>query len=105
MEWVVYIFENLQGDSSCLALTTSPIASPPHSNRPPPGDDVDPSTQPGHEEVLFDGNLNDILGGTFCDAMEQEKVLEPEDRVEIDLEINNQDWERHGQAEDMVIYD
>ena len=105
MEWVVYIFENLHGDSSCLALTTSSIASPPLSNDPVPGDDVDPSTQPGHEEVLFDGNLNDILGGTLCDAMEQGKVLEPEDRVEIDIEINNQDREGHGQAEDMVIYD
>ena len=76
MEWVVYIFENLHGDSSCLDLTTSLIASPPLSNDPVPGDDVDPSTQPGHEEVLFDGNLNDIPGGTLslCDAMEQGKV-------------------------------
>ena len=87
-----------------MALTTSSIASP-LSNNPPPGDDVDPSTQPGHEEVLFEGNLHDILGGTLCDAMEQGKVLEPEDRVKIDIEINNQDREGHGQAEDMVIYD
>ena len=108
MEWVLYIFENLHGDSSCLALTSSSIASLPLS-KSPPGDDIDPSAQLGpghlpnprpHVEVLFDGNLNDILGGTLGDAIEQGKVLEPEDRVEIDLEINNRDQEQ----QDMVIY-
>ena len=113
MEWVMYIFENLHGDFSCLALTSSSIASLALSNDPPPGDDVDPSAQLGlghlpdpraHEEVLFDGNLNDILGGTLGDAIEQGKVLEPEDRVEIELEINNRDQEGQDKAPDMVIY-
>ena len=109
----MYIFENLHGDSSCLALTSSSIASLALSNDPPPGDDVDPSAQLGlghlpdpraYEEVLFDGNLNDILGGTLGDAIEQGKVLEPEDRVEIELEINNRDQEGQDKAPDMVIY-
>ena len=112
MEWVLYIFKNLHGDSSCLALTSSSIASLPLS-KSPPGDDIDPSAQLGpghlpnprpHVEVLFDGNLNDILGGTLGDAIEQGKVLEPEDRVEIDLEINNRDQEQQDKAPDMVIY-
>ena len=54
--------------------------------------------------LVFDGNLNDILGGTLGDAIEQGKVLEPEDRVEIELEINNGDQEGQDKAPDMVIH-
>ena len=54
--------------------------------------------------MLFDGNLNDILGGTLGDAIEQGKVLEPEDRVEIELDINNRDQEEQTRRQTLVIY-
>ena len=111
MEWVIYIFENLNGDSSCLALSPSPIAPLPLANTPPPGDDNGPSALHGHlprhqdhEEVLFDGSLNDILGGTLRDAVEQGNVLVQEDRVVLDLEIGNQGpADGHDEAHDKVM--
>ena len=110
MEWVLNIFENLNGDSSFLTLSATSIASLPLSNDPPPGDE-EAQHGPGHlpnpqvqERVLFDGNLNDILGGTLRDAMEQGKILERGDRVELDIEIDNQGQEGLDKAQDMVIY-
>ena len=110
MEWVIYIFENLNGDSSCLALSPSPIAPLPLANTPPHGDVNGPSALHGHlplhqdhEEVLFDGNLNDILGGTLRDAVEQGNVLVQEERVVLDLEIGNQGPDGHDEAHDQVM--
>ena len=106
MEWVIYIFENLNGDSSSLALSPSPIAPLTLANTPPPGDDNGPSALHGHSprhQDHDDGNLNDILGGTLRDAVEQGNVLVQEDHVVLDLEIGNQGPDGHDEAHDKVM--
>lgn len=66
MEWLLYMVTNLNGDSSFLTIPAPSIDLLPHSKDPPSGESAGPSDDHGQqvdEEVIFDGNLDDLVGG------------------------------------------
>ena len=95
MEWVLYLVSNLNGDASFLS-----IPPPTNSHLPlledstgvnagaPDHHDQD-HTAKVDEEVIFDGNLDDL---------HQVVVVEQED-----LEVDKQELEKHDELQSMVI--
>ena len=73
MEWVLYMVTNLNGDSSFLTTPAPSIATLPLSKDPPSvesaGNSDDLGKQVG-DEVIFDGNVEDLVGGTLHNNME-----------------------------------
>ena len=73
MEWVLYMVTNLNGDSSFLTIPAPSIATLPLSKDPPSVESADNSDDLGQQvggEVIFDGNLEDLVGGTLHNNME-----------------------------------
>ena len=76
MEWLLYMVTNLNGDSSFFTIPAPSIDSLPLSKDPPSGESARPSDDHGQqvgEEVVFDGNLDDLVGGILHNEMEQVK--------------------------------
>ena len=68
MEWVLYMVTNLNGDSSFLTIPAPSIATLPLSKDPPSVESAGNSDDLGQQvggEVIFDGNLEDLVGGTL----------------------------------------
>ena len=84
MEWVLYLVSNLNGDASFLSI---PAPYPLPLDDPP---DVNAVAQDHHaqvaEEVIFDGNLDDL---------QQVVVVEQDDLAEVEKE--------HAELQTMVI--
>ena len=74
MEWVLYIVTNLNGDSSFLTMPAPSIDLLPLSKDPPSGEQVG-------DDVIFDGSLEDLVGATLHNAVEQVKHNAMQDRV------------------------
>ena len=68
MEWVLYIVTNLNGDSSFLTMPAPSIDLLPLSKDPPSGEQVG-------DDVIFDGSLDDLVGATLHNAVEQVKPV------------------------------
>ena len=105
MEWLLYLVTNLNGDASFLTIPAPTAHSLPCSKDPPFGDIA--GTSDHHvqhlqvdEEVIFDGNLVDLVGGTLQVAMKPvEQVV-----VEDTGGVNVQATEEHNEVQDVVLY-
>ena len=105
MEWVLYLVSNLNGDASFLTISAPTAHSLPFSKDPPSGDIAGTSDHHGQhpqvdEEVIYDGNLVDLVGGTLQVAMK------PVEQVVVkDLGgVNVQATEEHDEVQDIVLY-
>ena len=84
MEWLLYMVTNLNGDSSFLTIPAPSIDLLPLSKDPPSGESARPSDDQGQqvgEEVVFDGNLDDLVGGILHNEIEQVKHNKVQDMV------------------------
>ena len=91
MEWVLYLVSNLNGDASFLSIPAPSNYQMPQED-PPDVDAVAPDHHAHHhtaqvaEEVIFDGNLDDL---------QQVVVVEQDDLAEVE--------QKHAELQNMVI--
>ena len=85
MEWLLYMVTNLNGDSSFLTIPAPFFFDLlPLSKDLPSGESARPSDDQGQqvgEEVVFDGNLDDLVGGILHNEIEQVKHNKVQDMV------------------------
>ena len=84
MEWLLYMVTNLNGDSSFLTIPALSIDLLPLSKDPPSAESGGTSDDHGQqvgEEVIYDGNLDDLVGGTLHNTMEPVKHDEVQNMV------------------------
>ena len=91
MEWVLYLVSNLNGDASFLSIPAPsnyplPLEDPPDVNAVAPDHRAHHHTAQVAEEVIFDGNLDDL---------QQVVVVEQDDLAEVE--------KKHDEVQNMVI--
>ena len=89
MEWVLYLVSNLNGDASFLSIPAPyplPLDDPPDVNAVALDHHAQHHTAQVAEEVIFDGNIDDL---------QQVVVVEQEDLAEVE--------KKHDEVQNMVI--